>query len=237
MTKCALVTGGATRVGRAISLGIAEAGYDLVLAYHSSEDEAREVEALVQETGREVRLIRGDVSRADDVRKMVAAAADHFGRLDLVVNNASLFLSAPFLAIEEEEWDRVMDVNVKGPFLLVQAAAKLLEASEGAVVNLVDLSAMEVWKDFAHHSASKAALLNLTRSMAAALAPRVRVNAIAPGAVLLPLNYTEGQKESARTKAVLRRIGTPEDVVRTVLFLADSPFITGEVIRVDGGRL
>ena len=130
-----------------------------------------------------------------------------------------------------------MAVNVKGPFLLVRESAHLLRAARGNVVNLADLSAVQPWARYPHHSVSKAALVQLTKVMARALAPAIRVNAIAPGSVLLPESYTEEERERSRTQAALGALGTPEDVVRTVLFLAGSPFITGEVIFVDGGRL
>jgi pteridine reductase len=160
-----------------------------------------------------------------------------FGRLDLLVNNASLFEGAPLLKVAEQEWDRVMAVNLKGPFLMVKATANLLARSGGQVVNLVDLSAFQPWVEYPHHSVSKAALLQLTRVMARALAPQVRVNAIAPGAVLLPESYDEERQERSRAQSPLGTLGSAEDVVRTVLFLERSPFITGEVIVVDGGRM
>lgn len=233
----ALVTGGAIRVGRALTLGLAEAGYEVCINYCSSESEALAASRAVSKLGRRAMVLPGDVSDLSDVTRMVEAVTEQFGRLDLLVNNASLFRTAPLLEIGEGEWDRVMAVNVKGPFLMVQATAELLTRSRGRVVNLVDLSAFQPWVEHAHHSVSKAALLQLTRIMARALAPRVRVNAVAPGAVLLPEGYDEDRRERSRRQAALGTLGSPEDVVRTVLFLERSPFITGEVIVVDGGRL
>ena len=189
------------------------------------------------EIGQRALILPGDVSRLEDANRIAAAVEEEFGRLDLLVNNASLFRSARLLEIGEDEWDRVMAVNVKGPFLMVRATAELLTRTRGRVVNLVDLSAFQPWVEHPHHSVSKAALLHLTRVMARALAPRVRVNAIAPGAVLLPEDYDEAKRERSRQEAALGTLGSPEDVVRTVLFLERSPFITGEVIVVDGGRL
>ena len=237
MSQVALVTGGAVRVGRAITLGLAEAGYDVVVNYHTSESEALTVTRKVEDLGRRVVVARGDVSRAQDVGRIAETVKERFGRLDLLVNNASLFPATPFLEIEEGEWDRVMGVNLKGPFLMVKATAELLTASRGRVVNLVDLSAFQPWVEHPHHAVSKAGLLHLTRVMARALAPHVRVNAIAPGAVLLPEDYDEEDRKRSRERAALGTLGSPEDVVRTVLFLERSPFITGEVIVVDGGRL
>ncbi len=233
----ALVTGGAVRVGRALTLGLACAGYDIAINYNTSEAEALDASRAVAEIGQRALVLPGDVSRLEDANRMAAAVGEKLGRLDLLVNNASLFRSARLLEIGEDEWDRVMAVNVKGPFLMVQATVELLTRTRGRVVNLVDLSAFQPWVEHPHHSVSKAALLHLTRVMARALAPQVRVNAIAPGAVLLPEDYGEAKRERSRQEAALGTLGSPEDVVRTVLFLERSPFITGEVIVVDGGRL
>lgn len=233
----ALVTGGAIRIGRALTIGLAEAGYDVVINYHTSNAEAASASRRVEELGRRAVTVHGDVSSAGDVEKIARTVRDEFGRLDLLINNASLFRSVPLLEIGESEWDRVMAVNLKGPFLMVRATADLLTQSRGRVVNLVDLSAFQPWVEHPHHSVSKAALLHLTRVMARALAPDVRVNAIAPGAVLLPESYDEAARERSRAKTALGTLGSPDDVVRTVLFLERSPFITGEVIVVDGGRM
>lgn len=236
MAKVALVTGGARRVGRAISLGLAEAGFDLLINYNSSGGEAHELVREITGMGRRAHAVQGDVSDADDVERVVTELDGTFGRLDLLVNNASIFPQTPLLEIDEGEWDRVMAVNLKAPFLMVKASEPLLTRSRGTVVNLVDLSAFQPWVEYPHHAVSKAGLLHLTRVMAKALAPHVRVNAIAPGAVLLPEDYDEEQRERSRRSSVLGTLGSPEDVVRTVLFLVQSPFITGEVVVVDGGR-
>jgi NAD(P)-dependent dehydrogenase (short-subunit alcohol dehydrogenase family) len=232
-----LITGGAVRVGRAITLGLADAGYDVVINYHASESEAKVVARKVEEEGRRATIAGGDVSNPEEVEVIAAHVREEHGRLDLLVNSASLFKSTPLLEIDAGEWDRVMAVNLKGPFLMVKATAELLRESRGRVVNLVDLSAFQPWIEHPHHAVSKAGLLHLTRVMAKALAPHIRVNAIAPGAVLLPESYGEEERQKSRERAVLGKLGSPEDVVRTVLFLERSPFITGEVIVVDGGRL
>lgn len=237
MPNVALVTGGAVRIGRAIAIGLAEAGYDVVVNYHTSAAEANAVVGLVREAGREAVAVQGDVAVAADVERIAAATRETFGRLDLLVNNASIFPTGALLEVEEREWDRVMAVNLKGPFLMVKACADLLAESRGRIVNMVDLSAFQPWVNHPHHSVSKAGLLHLTRIMSRAMAPRVRVNAIAPGAVLLPDDYDEEMRRTSAERSALGTLGSPEDVVRTVLFLERSPFITGEVIVVDGGRL
>lgn len=236
MSKVALVTGGAVRIGRAISLGLAEAGYDVVVNYRSSEAEALAVSRQIRDGGRHCVVARGDVSRSGEVEAVAHRVRDEFGRLDLLVNNASIFPRKPLMDVEEEEWDRVMEVNLKGPFLMVKATADLLTTARGCVVNLVDLSAFQAWREFPHHSVSKAGALHLTRVMARCLAPRIRVNAIAPGPVLLPDDYDEEKSRKAADRTALGRLGAPEDVLRTILFLDRSPFITGEVIVVDGGQ-
>lgn len=237
MQKVALITGGAVRVGRAITLGLAEAGYDVVIVYHTSAAEARAVADSVRELGRVALVVRGDVSVAEDIEAISQRLREEFGRLDLLVNNASLFQSASLLDVQENEWDRVMAVNLKGPFLMVKATADLLTEANGRVVNLIDLSAFQPWVEHPHHAVSKAGLLHLTRVMAQALAPAVRVNAVAPGTVLLPESYDEDAGRRSRERSALGTLGSPDDVVRTILFLERSPFITGEVIVVDGGRM
>jgi len=236
MARTALVTGGARRVGRAISLGLAEAGFDVLVNHHASPGDAREVVDRIEALGQRAVAVQGDVSASGDVERVAAVLREQFGRLDLLVNNASLFQPRRLLEVEEEEWDRVMAVNLKAPFLMLKATADLLEAAQGTVVNLVDLSATQPWMEYAHHAVSKAGLLHLTRVMARAMAPRVRVNAIAPGSVLPPDDADEASRERSRQATALGTLGTPEDVVRTVLFLHRSPFITGEVVVVDGGR-
>jgi pteridine reductase len=225
------------RVGRAIALGLAEAGFDVVVNYHGSEEAATEVAALVAGMGRRCLPVRADVASGLEVEALATAVQDRFGQLDLLVNSASIFREIPLAEVDEEEWDQVMGVNLKGPFLTVRALSELLTASGGNVVNLVDLGAFQPWVRYPHHAVSKAALLHLTRVQARSLAPRVRVNAIAPGAVLVPDAATPQEREASRERSALQVLGSPDDVVRTVLFLDRSPFITGEVIVVDGGAL
>ncbi|CAN5765900.1 SDR family oxidoreductase [soil metagenome] len=233
--RTALVTGGAHRVGRVLALALADAGADIVVNYHASQDQARETVADIEARGRRAVAVQADVAIAADVTRLVAVASDTFGRLDVVVNNASLFERTPVLDITEAEWDRVLAVNLKGPFLLSQAAAPLLrDGGGGVIINLLDLSAFQPWPSFAHHAVSKAGLLHLTKVLARALAPDIRVNAIAPGTVLPP-ESTAGEDGSDRR--VLRREGAPDDVASALLYLVRSELVAGEPIKVNGGRM
>jgi len=236
VSMVALVTGGAVRIGRALSLGLAEAGFHVVVNYHTSATAAREVDRRITDLGRRALLAPGDVSTSEDVQRIAGAVEREFGRLDLLVNNASSFEAQPILEVDEAAWDAVMAVNLKGPFLMARAAAPLLRDSGGCIVNLLDLSAIQPWTAYPHHSVSKAGLLHLTRVLARAMAPQVRVNAVAPGSVLPPERGHAKEVRRARRKVPLGALGNPQDVVRTVLFLQQSPFITGEMILVDGGR-
>jgi pteridine reductase len=234
--KVALVTGGAVRVGRTLSLGLAEAGYDVVVHYHSSAAPAREVARRIGELGRQELLVAGDLASATDVTALAHAVVERFGRLDLLVNSAASFEQANLLEVEAEDWDRVMGVNLRGPFLLVKETAALLAESRGAVVNILDLGAIQPWTLHPHHAVSKAALLHLTRVLARVMAPHVRVNAVVPGTVLPPDDHSAAARERERARTPVGRLGAPEDVLRAVLFLAASPFISGEALVVDGGR-
>ena len=235
MSPVALVTGGAVRAGRAITLALADAGYDMVVNYHTSEEPARSLEVELTDQGREVLLAPGDVSDASAVERIGQEVRDRFGRLDVLVNSAATFISTPLLEIESEEWDRVMGVNLKGPHLLVREFAPLLRSSRGSIVNVADHMGLRPWVRYAHHSIAKAGLIHLTQIQAVALAPEVRVNAVAPGLVLAPESMSEAAVESEIESTLLQRPGTPEDVTRTVLFLVQSPFVTGQTIVVDGG--
>jgi NAD(P)-dependent dehydrogenase (short-subunit alcohol dehydrogenase family) len=234
--KVALVTGGARRVGRAISLGLAGAGADVIVDYHSSADAAAEVVELVRAAGRRAIAVQADVSSAAGIRRLVDAARAEFGRLDILVNNASLFERAPFDSITEAQFDRVIGVNLRGPFFLTQALAPMLLAAEGVVISIADLSAVQAWPSYAHHAVSKAGLVQLTRVLARALAP-VRVNSIVPGTVLPPEDYDGQDNAGGPDRRVVAREGRPEDVVDAVLYLTRSGFVTGECLFVDGGRI
>ncbi len=232
----ALVTGGAVRVGRAITLALANAGYDVVVNYRSSDGPAREVVEILDEMGRRAWTVQGDLGDPETAERLADAVRAGPGRLDLLVNSAANFFSTSLLEVDAEEWDSVHDVNLRGPHLLVRACANLLRESGGAIVNIADHMGIRPWVRYGHHSVAKAALVHLTKSQALALAPEVRVNSIAPGLVLPPDDMDDEALEREVSEIPLARQGSPDDVAEAVLFLARAPFVTGHLLVVDGGQ-
>ena len=235
--KVALVTGGAVRVGKAIALSLAEAGADVAFSYHSSGDEVDETRREIEALGRRAFATQVDLGKVADCRRLVAETLPALGRLDVLVNNASLWKRTRFAELTEEDWDTVTNILLKGAAFTSHAAAPHLSASgDGAIVNIVDLSAFVPFPNFIAHSTGKAGLLNMTRSLAIELAPAVRVNAVAPGPVLPPPNYSEKQIQAAAERTLLGRWGRAEDVAEAVVYLARARYVTGAVIEVDGGE-
>jgi NAD(P)-dependent dehydrogenase (short-subunit alcohol dehydrogenase family) len=235
--QAALVTGGATRVGRVIALALAGRGVNVAITYLNDNEPHAQTAAEIAACGVQVLALPMDVRTPGGPAQAVDAVVAAFGRLDILVNSASVWLRAPFNEIKIEDWQAALDINLTGPFLVSQAAAPhMLHQGSGLIVNITDLSAFQTWPGYAHHAASKAGLVALTKVMAAELAPAVRVNAIAPGTVLLPQGAGPEKICWAEENSLLKRVGHPEDVARTVLFLADSDFATGAVYFMDGGR-
>jgi len=231
----ALVTGGAVRVGRAISLSLAGAGYRVGIHHHTSAREAAETAARIRERGGRSATVGGDLSDPAEAERIVDEAADALGGLDLLVNNAAVFPRERPGEVTPESWDRVFAVNARGPFFVSRRARERM-GGEGSIVQIADVAAFEGWPSYAPYAAAKAALVSLTRSLALAWAPEVRVNAVAPGPVLLPDDSSPEERRRAARSTALGRIGDPADVARAVLYLDRSPFVTGEVLRVDGGE-
>ena len=236
--KVALVTGGAVRVGRAISLALAREGMRVVVGYGASEGPARETVEEIRRGGGGAAMVGADLSRLDEVRRLAEEAQRAFGGIDVLVNNASVFPAEGFEETDEATWDAALAVNLKAPFFLTQLLAPGMRArGGGAVVNLADLAGLQSWQGYAAHSISKAGVVHLTRVAARALAPEIRVNAIAPGTVLPPDDFPDDEVRRLAERAPLRRNGSPEDVVEALLYLLRADFVTGEVLVVDGGRI
>ena len=233
--KSALVTGGSRRIGREIALALAEAGADVAITYRISTTEAAETAREIEFFGCRALAVECDVRSESQVRRAVEAVASEFGRLDVLVNNAAVFESAPLERMSLEQWDAVFETNARGPFLVAREALPHLRAAEGRIVNIGSLGGIQAWADHAHYCSSKAALHMLTRAMAKAFAPEVSVNCVAPGRIEMD-DHSEDEVARFAAKTPMKRNGTAEDVAQAVLFFATGPqFVTGQILTVDGG--
>jgi pteridine reductase len=234
MQRRALVTGGAVRVGRAISLALGEAGYDVAIHYASSAAAASEVETAIGEHGGRATTLKADLTQPQQAQDLISRATARLGGLDLLVNNAAIFPHARPEEVSVADWDRAFALNARAPFFCCRAAAAVMTAG-GCIVNIADSGVDEGWPGYAVYLASKAALVSLTRSLARAWAPQIRVNAVAPGPVLLPDSFGPEAAAEAAARTALNRIGSAGDVAGAVLFLDRAEYVTGEVLYVDGG--
>src|SRR6267154_1139312 len=231
--KVALVTGAGKRLGRAVALRLASEGADVAVHYRGSE--ATEVVAEIERLGRRALATRAELTSVEEIRALVQRVAREFGRIDVLVNSAANFLPSSVISTTEEIWDASLDTNVKGPFFLAQAAAPWLRRSNGEIVNFADTGGILGWPGYIAHSISKAGMIMLTKTLAKALAPEVRVNAIAPGTITMAGDPPEWEQEFVKL-APLKKTGTPEDVAEAVSYLASAKFLTGHVLVLDGGR-
>jgi pteridine reductase len=234
--RVALVTGAGRRVGRAIAAALGARGMRVAVHYHGSESGARETAAMVEKAGSEAHVMAGDLRDPAAPAALLRAVMDRFGSLDLLVNSAAVMERTPFGSVTAEQWDAMFALNLRAPFLLSQAAAPELARHNGAIVNIADLAAFESWPAYVPHGITKAGVVQMTRALARVLAPRVRVNAVAPGAVLPPDDWDESSKDRLVETTPMRRLGSPEDVAHAVVYLVEADYVTGDTLIVDGGR-
>jgi pteridine reductase len=237
--KTALVTGGARRVGAAIARHLHAAGANVMLHYRGAEAEAAKLEAeLNAARAKSAARVKAELLAPIAPRALVSAALERFGGLDLLVNNASSFFPVAVGEIEPSHWEELVGSNLRAPLFISQQAAPELAKREGAIVNVVDIHADRPLKGYPVYSIAKAGLAALTRSLALELAPRVRVNGVSPGAIAWPDDGQFDPAERGRILATtpLGRVGSPEDIAQAVHFLATAPYVTGQIIAVDGGR-
>jgi NAD(P)-dependent dehydrogenase (short-subunit alcohol dehydrogenase family) len=233
--KVALVTGAGRRLGRAVALRLAEEGMDVAAHYGRSAKEAAEVVGKIEEMGRKAVAAKADLRSVDEIRQLLLEVGNELGKLDVLVISAANFLPGSLISTTEEIWDASLDTNVKAPFFLAQAAAPMLRRAKGAIVNFADTGGMLGWPGFIGHSVAKAGMINLTKSLAKALAPDVRVNAIAPGTITMPGDPPEWEQEFVKL-APLGKSGRPSDIADAVVYLATAQFLTGHTLVLDGGR-
>lgn len=237
----ALVTGGAQRIGRAICDTLHDRGFRILIHYRRSADAATKLaEELNNKRTNSAATLCADFAAPDGISSLAHAASAHFGRIDTLINNASDFYPTPVGTISEADFDALFASNLKAPLFLSQALAPTLKASGGCIVNMVDIYAQRPLHDHTVYCCAKAGLQMLTQSLAQALAPEVRVNGVAPGAILMPAEQSDFSAQEAKNieeKVPLARIGEPKDIARTIAFLVcDAPYVTGQIIAVDGGR-
>jgi NAD(P)-dependent dehydrogenase (short-subunit alcohol dehydrogenase family) len=233
--KSVLITGGGKRLGRAIALALAQAGADVFITFKNSADEASQTAHEIQSMGRTSLATQCDVRSENSIHLAVATAVAAFGKIDILINNAGVFDSAPLDTMSTEQWDNVFETNTRGPFLFAREALPYLREAGGRIVNIGSLGGIRPWSSHAHYCASKAALHMLTQTMAKAFAPEVSVNCVAPGWIEMDASTAYVARHFAE-KTPMQRNGTAEDVAQAVLFFATgSSFITGQILAVDGG--
>jgi NAD(P)-dependent dehydrogenase (short-subunit alcohol dehydrogenase family) len=234
--KVALVTGGAVRVGLEIARALADAGADVAVGYLRSGPAARAAARELQARGVRAIAVRADVGRPREARALVDATVKRLGRLDILVNNAALFFRTPLGSTTPAQFDRLLAVNLRAPFFCSQAAARAMGRRGGRIINIADVGAVRAWPGYVPYGVSKAGVVMLTRGLAAALAPRIQVNAVAPGVVLLPEGFPRKAGRRLAARIPMGRHGRPADVAEAVRFFAScSDYITGQVLFVDGG--
>jgi pteridine reductase len=241
--RIALVTGGAHRVGKAIVMALAAEGMRLAVHYHGAADAADATVRELQAMGVDARAVSADLRDSEAPARLIDDVVHACGGLDLLVNSAAVMRRTPIGEVTAAAWDTMFALNLRAPFLLSQAACPHLARAKsgatggtGAIVNIADLAAFETWPDYVPHSITKAGIVQMTRGLAHALAPDVRVNAVAPGAVLLPDDWSAEAAAHFADTTPLKRLGSPDDVGQAVVYLARAEYVTGETIVVDGGR-
>ncbi len=236
--KTIIITGAAVRLGRAIALELAGTGARLFCHYHASHKQAQTLERELRDLGSECHWYQADLTGMSQIKKLVDEAYVRMGRIDVLINNAAVFYKTPLGTVSEEDWDSFMNLNLKAPFFLAQEASRfMLKQGSGKIVNIADAGAVRMFPAYLPYSISKAGLVALTTGLAKALAPKIQVNCINPGPVLMPQDVSEQERAFALEQTLLKREGRPADIARTVRFVLEgTDYMTGAVIPVDGGR-
>ncbi len=237
--RVVLVTGAGQRLGREIAVSLAGYGADIGVHYNSSDEGAREAVAEIDAVrgAGHAHAFKADLTDARQAEELPRTVAEHFGRLDVLINSAAVMRKLPFGSVTPEQWDGVLDLNLKACFFTSQGAWPFLKERGGAIINISDASAFKPWPSYLPHSLSKAGVEALTRGLARLLAPDVRVNAIAPGAVLLPDSWSDAERARTIERTPLGRLGSPDDVVKAVVYLLNAGYVTGTTLVVDGGQI
>ena len=239
MNKTIFITGAAKRIGKEIALTFKELGWNIIIHYNSSKKDADDLaDQINKDNPNSAKTVQGNLDIKEDVQRILSEVSETFPSIDVLVNNASTFYPTPIDEISEDHWERLIGSNLKGPLFLIQGLKKQLQASKGSIINITDTNLSKGVPNFSIYSAAKAGLEAITKGLARELAPDIKVNAIAPGAMLEPpdVTWTEEQKNKVIENIPLNRMGSEKDIADAVSFLARSEYITGQIIKVDGGR-
>ena len=239
MKKTIFITGAAKRIGKEIALCFSEMGWNIIIHYNSSKNDAQVLADEINGANPDSAItVQGNLDVKEDVEKVINEVRDAFPTIDLLINNASTFYPTPIEDISEEHWDKLVGSNLKGPLFLIKGLKDKLKESKGSIINITDTNLSKGVANYSIYSAAKAGLESITKGLARELAPDIKVNAIAPGAMLEPpdVTWTEEQKSKVISSIPLNRMGSEKDISEAVKFLAKSNYITGQIIKVDGGR-
>jgi pteridine reductase len=239
MNKTIFITGAAKRIGKEIALTFKELGWNIIIHYNSSKKDADDLANQInKDNPNSAKTVQGNLDIKEDVQKILSEVSETFPSIDVLVNNASTFYPTPIDEISEDHWERLIGSNLKGPLFLIQGLKDQLKSSKGSIINITDTNLSKGVPNFSIYSAAKAGLEAITKGLARELAPDIKVNAIAPGAMLEPpdVTWTEEQKNKVIENIPLNRMGSEKDIADAVSFLARSEYITGQIIKVDGGR-
>ena len=239
MNKTIFITGAAKRIGKEIAITFKELKWNIIIHYNSSKDDAEKLASEINEVNKDTaKIVQGDLDKTDDVENIITEVQKMFPTIDLLINNASTFYPTPIDEISEKHWEKLVGSNLKGPLFLIQGLKEKLKSSKGSIINITDTNLSKGVANYSIYSAAKAGLESITKGLARELAPEIKVNAIAPGAMLEPpdVTWTEEQKAKVIDSIPLKRMGSEKDIAEAVKFLAHSQYITGQIIKVDGGR-
>jgi len=239
MNKTIFITGAAKRIGKEIALTFKELGWNIIIHYNSSKSDANNLaDQINKDNPNSAKTVQGNLDVKEDVQKILNEVSDAFPSIDLLINNASTFYPTPIDQISEDHWEKLIGSNLKGPLFLIQGLKEKLKKSNGSIINITDTNLTKGVANYSIYSAAKAGLEAITKGLARELAPEIKVNAIAPGAMLEPpdVTWTEEQKNKVIETIPLKRMGSEKDIANAVKFLANSEYITGQTIKVDGGR-
>ena len=239
MNKTIFITGAAKRIGKEIALTFKELGWNIIIHYNSSKSDADNLaDQINKDNPNSAKTVQGNLDVKEDIQKIINEVNNSFPSIDLLINNASTFYPTPIDEISEDHWEKLIGSNLKGPLFLIQGLKKNLKKSNGSIINITDTNLTKGVANYSIYSAAKAGLEAITKGLARELAPEIKVNAIAPGAMLEPpdVTWTEEQKNKVIENIPLKRMGSEKDIANAVKFLANSEYITGQTIKVDGGR-